>query len=384
MLSAYLDGELTDAERVAVDAQLEASAEWRDELAEVARRTRRPARAVPNARRRPASGTRCTRASRPTTNADAADRERRRRRSPRRGPPRRRWGWVAASAAAVAAVVAVIVVPAPQRGVAERGRGRRAARRAGVRQRRSGEHACTRRSARRVPPVTGLRRPSTIALCALADASRWRGRSRRRPARATRPTPRRRRASCAARATPRPITTSAVTPPSPGPRRRGPRRRRCAVTDVGGAVTITTTGGTTVVDEGRRTYLRDRLGWTGLVVEPTARRPARPRPPLAALDRREPHGGGPPGHRRAGHPPRRETRPAPGRRRRHRPAARPRGARPEWAGRALGAVLEHRGRGARRAHDVAARERHAAAPRRSSRRCPTGTERRARPRGSNW
>ena len=35
MLSAYLDGELTDAERVAVDAQLEASAEWRDELAEV-------------------------------------------------------------------------------------------------------------------------------------------------------------------------------------------------------------------------------------------------------------------------------------------------------------------------------------------------------------
>ena len=35
MLSAYLDGELTDAERAAVDAQLEASPEWRDELAEV-------------------------------------------------------------------------------------------------------------------------------------------------------------------------------------------------------------------------------------------------------------------------------------------------------------------------------------------------------------
>ena len=35
MLSAYLDGELTDEERVAVAAQLEASAEWRSELAEV-------------------------------------------------------------------------------------------------------------------------------------------------------------------------------------------------------------------------------------------------------------------------------------------------------------------------------------------------------------
>ena len=35
MLSAYLDGELTDAERAAVETQLESSAEWRDELAEV-------------------------------------------------------------------------------------------------------------------------------------------------------------------------------------------------------------------------------------------------------------------------------------------------------------------------------------------------------------
>jgi len=35
MLSAYLDGELSDAERAAVDAQLEVSAEWRAELAEV-------------------------------------------------------------------------------------------------------------------------------------------------------------------------------------------------------------------------------------------------------------------------------------------------------------------------------------------------------------
>ena len=35
MLSAYLDGELTDAERAAVDAQLASSPEWRAELAEV-------------------------------------------------------------------------------------------------------------------------------------------------------------------------------------------------------------------------------------------------------------------------------------------------------------------------------------------------------------
>ena len=35
MLSAYLDGELTDAERAAVEARLEVSADWRAELAEV-------------------------------------------------------------------------------------------------------------------------------------------------------------------------------------------------------------------------------------------------------------------------------------------------------------------------------------------------------------
>src|SRR4051794_9934276 len=35
MLSAYLDGELTDDERAAVEARLEVSSEWRDELVEV-------------------------------------------------------------------------------------------------------------------------------------------------------------------------------------------------------------------------------------------------------------------------------------------------------------------------------------------------------------
>jgi anti-sigma factor RsiW len=35
MLSAYLDGELTDAERATVETQLASSPEWREELTEV-------------------------------------------------------------------------------------------------------------------------------------------------------------------------------------------------------------------------------------------------------------------------------------------------------------------------------------------------------------
>ena len=267
MLSAYLDGELTDAERVAVDAQLEASAEWRDELAEV-RAARDAVRGV-SQREAPAGFWDAVHASVVADDApDAADRE----------------VVVPITAARVHATALGLGGgvsrgrgrrgrgdrrPAPQRGVAERGRGGRAARRAGVRQRRSGEHACTRRSARRVPPVTGLRRPSTIALCALATfalawpiaASAGAGDSAdaQEAVRLVRGT----RDAAADHDFSGDATVTWTTPTRT-------EKTQVRVTDVGGAVTITTTGGTTVVDEGRRTYLRDRLGWTGLVVEPTA------------------------------------------------------------------------------------------------------------------
>jgi hypothetical protein len=50
----------------------------------------------------------------------------------------------------------------------------------------------------------------------------------------------------------------------------GKQRAQVRVTDIGGDVTVDSAEGM-IIDEGRRTYLRDRLGWTGLVVEPTAR-----------------------------------------------------------------------------------------------------------------
>jgi anti-sigma factor RsiW len=102
MLSAYLDGELTADERVAVDARLESSADWRAELAEV-RAARDALRALPE-RNAPAGFWDDVRAAVadddvvvPITAAPSH--------------PRRRWTWVAAGAAAVAAVVAIIVVP---------------------------------------------------------------------------------------------------------------------------------------------------------------------------------------------------------------------------------------------------------------------------------
>lgn len=109
MLSAYLDGELTDAERVRVDAQLAASAEWRDELAEV--RAARDALRGLSQRDAPAGFWDAVHASVVADDdPDDAGREVVVPITEARST-RRRWGWVAASAAAVAAVVAVIVVP---------------------------------------------------------------------------------------------------------------------------------------------------------------------------------------------------------------------------------------------------------------------------------
>lgn len=51
---------------------------------------------------------------------------------------------------------------------------------------------------------------------------------------------------------------------------KGSKTAQVRVTASNGAVAVSAADGATVVDEGRRTFLRDRLGWTGLVVEPTA------------------------------------------------------------------------------------------------------------------
>jgi hypothetical protein len=52
---------------------------------------------------------------------------------------------------------------------------------------------------------------------------------------------------------------------------KGARRASVDVTDAHGNVAVTAADGGAVVDQGDRTYLRDQLGWTGLVVEPPAR-----------------------------------------------------------------------------------------------------------------
>jgi MucB/RseB family protein len=51
---------------------------------------------------------------------------------------------------------------------------------------------------------------------------------------------------------------------------RGDQQAQVRVTDVDGSVTIDAADGGAVVDDGRRTYLKDHLGWQGLVVEPAA------------------------------------------------------------------------------------------------------------------
>ena len=121
MLSAYLDDELTDVERAAVDAQLDSSAAWRDELAEV-RAARDALRAVP-AREAPAGFWDAVHAHVAADDLDEAIDDEDAAVPITAVPitavpitaapshPRRRWAWVAASAAAVAAVVAIIVVP---------------------------------------------------------------------------------------------------------------------------------------------------------------------------------------------------------------------------------------------------------------------------------
>jgi anti-sigma factor RsiW len=108
VLSAYLDGELTDAERDAVDARLETSAEWRAELAEI-RIARDAVRGLPE--RDAPDGFWTAVIERVGAEDDGGEDADVVRIDAARSHPRRRWAWIAASAAAVAAVVAVIVVP---------------------------------------------------------------------------------------------------------------------------------------------------------------------------------------------------------------------------------------------------------------------------------
>ncbi|HEY3670362.1 MAG TPA: zf-HC2 domain-containing protein [Acidimicrobiia bacterium] len=108
MLSAYLDGELTGAERSAVDAQLESSSAWREELAEV--RAARDALRGLSERDAPAGFWDAVHAH-VAADDDATDDDVVVPITAAPSHPRRRWAWIAASAAAVAAVVAIIVVP---------------------------------------------------------------------------------------------------------------------------------------------------------------------------------------------------------------------------------------------------------------------------------
>jgi hypothetical protein len=118
--------------------------------------------------------------------------------------------------------------------------------------------------------VTILRRPATIGLCAVAAfALAW-------PIAATagaRDDADAQEASRLVRGTHDAAAdhdftgTAVVTWTTP----KGTQQARVSVTDADGAVAISAADGRSVVDEGKRTYLRDRLGWTGLVVEPTVR-----------------------------------------------------------------------------------------------------------------
>jgi hypothetical protein len=51
----------------------------------------------------------------------------------------------------------------------------------------------------------------------------------------------------------------------------GKRTAQVRVVDVGGDVSVAVNGGDAVIDRGGHTYLRGRVGWTGLAVEPSVR-----------------------------------------------------------------------------------------------------------------
>jgi hypothetical protein len=115
-----------------------------------------------------------------------------------------------------------------------------------------------------------LRRPATVAMCTLATfALAWpiaqsAGAGRSADAQEAAQLVRGTRDAAAALDFTGVATVTWTTP-------KGRQQAEVQVTDTDGAVAISATGGRSVVDEGKRTYLRDRLGWTGLVVEPTAR-----------------------------------------------------------------------------------------------------------------
>jgi anti-sigma factor RsiW len=110
-LSAYLDGELTDPEREAVEAQLTDSPAWRAELADV-RSAREALRGLPE-REAPPGFWEAVHAAVAADGEGAApdDADVVPIAQARSSRERSRWGWVAAGAAAVAAVVAVVVIP---------------------------------------------------------------------------------------------------------------------------------------------------------------------------------------------------------------------------------------------------------------------------------
>ena len=269
MLSAYLDGELSAPERDAVDARLAESAEWRAELDEV-RAARDAVRRLP-AREAPDGfwdSLLATVASDDDTSEPVEDAapivsiESRRPTPPggvdRRGRgDRRRAGRGDRGAA-------------PQRGHPQRHRRGRAARRAGIRLRRPRQHVGAGRSPGRVPAMSRTRRPSTLAWCTLVVVAvawpmgAW-------GAAATEPPEAREAARLVSlardAASQYDFSGTAVVTWTVGD---DTRRSQVEVHDVDGALEIVAADGGAVIDDGRRTYLRDRLGWTGALVEPAA------------------------------------------------------------------------------------------------------------------